>query len=132
VVQEMNAQAHFVRYVPPAFIPFHKGLYLQVSLTTALPESSAGSQYKVAALAFDEHVDFDGIDFATSIRVGGGEDTSAASQVGVGFIFSLNILRTYEQFDCTGQALLDSGYVLINGARVSLQLQNAEAGSAGR
>jgi hypothetical protein len=147
MVQEMNAQAHFVRYAPPAFIPFHKGLYLQVSLTTALPESSAGSQYKLAALAFDQHVahlirpalayfkedhgDFDGIDFATSIRVGG-EDTSAASEVAVEFIFSLNMLRTYEQFDCTGQALLDSGYVLINGERVSLQLQNAEAGSAGR
>src|ERR1700674_5391457 len=42
MVQDLNMQAHFVRYAPPAFIPFHKGLYLQLSLTTPLPESEGG------------------------------------------------------------------------------------------
>ena len=147
MVQDLNSQAHFVRYAPPAFIPFHKGLYLQLSLTTALPESAGGSQYKLAALAFDQHVahlirptlayfkedrgDFDGIDFGTSIRLGD-DKNSDGSQVAVEFIFPLTMLRAYEQFDCTGQQLVDSGFVLINGERVSLNLQIAEADSSWR
>jgi len=31
-------------------------------------------------------------------------------------------------YDSTGQQLINSGFVLINGERVSLDLQNAEAG----
>lgn len=143
MVQELNAQAHFVRYAPPAFIPFHRGLYLQLSLTTALPESDGGSRYKLAALAFDQHIahlirptlayfkedhgDFDGIDFSTSIRLGGDKNPDG-SLVAVEFIFPLTMLRAYEQFDCTGQQLIDSGFVLINGERVSLNLQIAEIG----
>ena len=46
----------------------------------------------------------------------------------VEFILHQNMLRAYEQFDCTGQQLIDSGFVLINGERVSLNLQIAEAG----
>jgi len=143
MVQALDAQAHFVRYAPPAFIPFHKGLYLQLSLTTALPESAAGSQYRLAALAFDQHVahlirpaleyfkdagsDFDGIDFSTSVRVGA-DKNSEGSPVAVELIFPMAALRSYQQFDLTGQQLIDSGYVLINGERVSLDLQIAEAG----
>jgi hypothetical protein len=143
MVQELNMQVHFVRYAPPAFIPFHKGLYLQLSLTTPLPESEGGSQYKLAALAFDQHIahlirptlayfkedqgDFDGIDLSTSVRLGA-DKNSDGSQVAVEFIFPLTMLRSYEQFDCTGQQLIDSGFVLINGERVSLNLQIAEAG----
>ena len=41
MVQELNAQAHFVGYAPPAFVPFHKGLYLQLSVTTTLPKTAA-------------------------------------------------------------------------------------------
>jgi hypothetical protein len=146
MVQELNSQAHFVRYAPPAFIPFHKGVYLQLSLTTALLESAAGSEYKLAALAFDQHIahlirpsltyfkddhgDFDGIDFATTVRLG--DKDSEGGQVAVEFVFPLTMLRTYEQFDCTGQQLIDSGFVLINGERVSLNLQNAEAGMPSR
>jgi len=143
MVQELNTRAHFVRYAPPAFIPFHNGLYLQLSLTTALPESEGGSRYKLAALAFDEHIapllrptltyfkedrgDFDGIDFSTSIRLGGDKNPDG-SVVAVEFIFPLTMLRAYEQFDCTGQQLIDAGFVLINGERVSLHLEIAEIG----
>jgi len=144
MVQELNTQARFVRYAPPAFIPFHNGLYLQLSVTTSLPESAEGSQYKLAALAFDQHIvhlirpsleyfkedhsDFDGIDFSTSVRLGA-DKNSDGSPVAVEFIFPLNMLRLYRQFDCTGQQLIDSGFVLINGERVSLNLQIAEAGT---
>lgn len=142
MVQEINSQAHFVRYAPPAFIPFHNGLYLQLSVTTALPQTAAGSQYRLAGLAFDQHIahlirpvlayfktqaDFDGIDFSTSVRLGG-DQSSDGSPIAVEFIFPLNLLRSYAQFDCTGQQLIDASFVLINGERVSLNLQMAEAG----
>lgn len=143
MVQDLDAQAHFVRYAPPAFIPFHNGLYLQLSVTSTLPESAAGSQYKLAALAFDQHIahlirpvlayfkeergDFDGVDFSASVRLGTGQ-TSDGSSVAVELILPQNMLRAYERFDCTGQQLIDSGFVLINGERVGLNLQIAEAG----
>lgn len=143
MVQDLDAQAHFVRYAPPALIPFHNGLYLQLSVTSTLPESAAGSQYKLAALAFDQHIahlirpvlayfkeergDFDGVDFSASVRLGTGQ-TSDGSSVAVEFILPQNMLRAYERFDCTGQQLIDSGFVLINGERVGLNLQIAEAG----
>ena len=145
--QDLNAQAHFVRYAPPAFIVFHKGLYLQLSVTTTLLQSPAGSQYRLAALAFDQHIahlirptlaffkedpgDFDGIDISTSVRLGGDKD-SEGSPIAVEFIFPLSSLKAYKQFDVTGQQLIDSGFVLINGERVSLNLQIAEDGVLSR
>jgi hypothetical protein len=144
MVQELNAQAHFLPYAPPAFVPFHGGRYLQLSVTTTLADLTAGSPYKLAALAFDRHIahlirptleyvkadrgDFDGIDFSSSIRLGADKD-SDGSTIAVEFILPLNALRTYEAFDVTGQQLIDSGFVLINGERVSLDLQIAEAAS---
>jgi hypothetical protein len=141
MVQEVNTQAHFVRYAPPAFIPFHAGLYLQLSVTTALPQTAAGSQYKLAALAFDQQVahlirtvlaylktpgDFDGIDFSTSVHLDG-DQSADGSPLAVEFIFPMALLRSYAEFDCTGQQLIDASFVLINGERISLNLQMAEA-----
>ncbi|MGD0049465.1 MAG: hypothetical protein ABSE42_20940 [Bryobacteraceae bacterium] len=143
MVQELNTQAHFVGYAPPAFIPFHKGLYLQLSVTTTLPKTTAGSQYRLSALAFDQHIAhlirpvleyfksqeaFDGIDFSTTVRLAG-EQSADGGTVAVEFIFPMSLLHTYAQFDCTGQQLIDASFVLINGERVSLNLQMAEAGS---
>ncbi len=141
MVEELNGQAHFVRYSPPMFIPFHKGLYLQLALTTALPEGSGGSQYRMVALAFDRHIarlirptleyfkdeasDFDGISFSTTVRAGSNDSEGAA--LAVEFIFPMRMLRLYQQFDCTGQMLIDSAFVLINGERSGVDLQSAEA-----
>ena len=36
-------------------------------------------------------------------------------------------MKCYVQYDCTGQQLINSGYVLINGERVTLDLQKAES-----
>lgn len=142
MVQEINAQAHFVRYAPPALIPFHNGLYLQLSMATMLPRNAAGSQYRLSALAFDQHIahlirpvlehvksheNLDGIDFSTAVRIEG-DSAGDGTVVAVEFIFPLNLLRSYAQFDSTGQQLIDGGFVLINGERVSLNLQIAEAG----
>jgi hypothetical protein len=143
MVKELDSQAHFVSYAPPAFIPFRSQPYLQLSLTTTLPPGAAGSQYRLAALAFDQHIahliravmayfkdhpDFDGVDFSTSVRLA--TATADASSLAVEFIFPIKLMRSYADFDCTGQQLIDAAYVLINGERVSLNLQAAEAGAA--
>jgi hypothetical protein len=144
LVRELDQEAHFISYAPPAFIPFHKGAYLQLSIVTTLQEKEGGSQYRVAALAFDEHIahlirpvlasvktrpDFDGIDFSASVRMGG---ASGAGAVAVEFVFPTNALVAYQDYDCTGQQLINLGFVLINGERVSLDLQSAESVTAQR
>ena len=56
IVHELDAQAHFVSYAPPTLIAFRNASYLQLSITTTLAPSDSGSQYRIAALAFDQHV----------------------------------------------------------------------------
>jgi hypothetical protein len=141
LVRDLDKDAHFVSYAPPTFIEFHKGAYLQLSMTTTLKGSDSGSRYRLAALAFDEHIshlirpvlqswktrpDFDGFDFSTSVRTAAGAGTEA-----VEFIFPTAALECYEQYDCTGQQLINLGFVLINGERVSLDLQSAETSVSG-
>lgn len=146
MLKELDSQAHFVPYAPPSFIAFRGGQYLQIPITTTLKASDSGSQYKLAALAFDRHVahlirpvlayfkdsaGFTGIDFSTTVRLAGANAESAEGEA-VEFIFPMAAMRGYEQFNLTGQQLLDAGIVLINGERAGLELQAAEATGAPR
>lgn len=139
VLQDLDSTAHFVSYAPPAFVPFKLGAYLQLSMTTELDADSSGSQYREAALAFDKHIshllrpvlarfketsNFDGIDFSTTVKITG--DKANSHEQAVEYILPFAALRCYANFDCTGQQLLNQGYVLINGERVGLELQSAE------
>jgi hypothetical protein len=132
----LDSEAHFVPYAPPpSFIGFRQGSYLQLSTSTPL-DAAASSRYKLAALAFDEHishlirplldyfpadVDFDGVDFSTSIHVAG--DSKSES---VEFFLTYRLMKCFASYDCTGQQLLDAGTVIINGERAALDLQIAE------
>ncbi len=150
IVSEMDGQANFVAYAPPSVVSFRKGAYLEFSVNSKLPAALAGSRYKLAALAFDDHIShlvrpiafqfqgdtpIDGIAFSTTIHTGavtapaaaGSKPAASDTTQAVEFFLPLESLRCYESFDCTGQQLLDSGSVLINGERVSLELQTAEA-----
>ncbi|MGO9619190.1 MAG: hypothetical protein ACLP6W_22600 [Bryobacteraceae bacterium] len=142
MLKEFDSQAHFVPYAPPSFIAFRGGQYLQIPITTTLAPSDSGSQYRLAALAFDRHIahlirpvlayfkdsaDFTGIDFSTTVRLAG---AAREGGVAVEFIFPLSALRSYEQYDLTGQQLLDASIVLINGERAGVDLQAAEARGA--
>ena len=142
MVKELDPQAHFVAYAPPKFVAFRQGIYLELSMNSNLPASAAGSRYKLAAMAFDDHVahlirpllvyfkeeqEFDGVGFSTTVHLAG---KSAGTSEAVEFYFPLSSLRCYEKYDCTGQQLLDTGTVLINGERVALDLQIAEGGSS--
>lgn len=144
IVKELDPQAHFVAYAPPAFVNFRHGVYLELSVTTSLPETARGSRYKLVALAFDEHIahllrsssgyfksalDFDGIAFSTTVHVPGSRDSENDNSVAAEFFFPFSALHCYENYDCTGQQLIDAGTVLINGERAGLDLLRAEAGT---
>lgn len=144
-MKELDPQAHFVAYASQSFVAFRQGIYLELSLNTTLPESAGGSRYKLAAMAFDDHVahlirptlayfkeesKFDGISFSTTVHLAG-LSPAAGKIEAVEFFFPFAALRCYEKYDCTGQQLVDTGAVLINGERVALDLQVAE-GSPGR
>jgi hypothetical protein len=143
MLQEMDPQAHFVGYAAPDFYVFRQGIYLELSTTSALSEAAAGSRYRIAAFAFDDHIahlvrpalgyfkgdqNFDGLAFSTTAKLQSKGNAPAES---IEFFFPFDALRCYERYDCTGQQLIDAGTVLINGERVSLDLQVAEGG-AGR
>ncbi len=143
VVKELDSQAHFVAYAPPAMVAFRKGAYLEFSVNSTVPAVADASQYKLAALAFDQHIahlvrpvmayfkgdlDFDGIAFSTTIHAQDKTPSSQGSEA-VEFFFPTAGLRCYESYDCTGQQLIDQGAVLINGERVTLDLEVASAGA---
>lgn len=147
MLKELDAQAHFVSYAAPSFVAFRENVFLELSLNTTLNEAAAGSRYRLAAMAFDDHIahlirpvlgylkldakqdpKFDGIGYSTTIHLQGKNQPASGSEA-VEFFFPLATLRCYETYDCTGQQLIDAGTVLINGERVSLDLQVAE-GSA--
>jgi len=141
VVHELDGDAHFVSYAPPMLVGFHAMSYLQLSIITNLAPQGGGSQYRIAALAFDRHVshlirpliamfpqdlEFDGIVFSSTVRIAGKTADSGISE-SVEFFLPFTELRRFEKYDITGQQLINSGFVLINGERVGLELQSAEA-----
>ena len=136
ILRDLGAQANFVSYAPPAFIGFHEGAYLQLSMTTTLEEKQSVNRYAAAALAFDDHVShlvrpvlayfqqdssFDGVDFSTTVK-----GSALEKSTSVEFFLPFSAMRCYAQYDCTGQQLLNSGIVLINGERAGLDLQASE------
>jgi len=136
MTKDLNNEAHFLPYAAPVFIGFRQAAYLQLSMTTPLNVPSGSSRYKLAALAFDEHVArlvrpvlnyfppdpvFDGICFSTMVHL-----TDGSSPAAVEFFLPFRMMRCFASYDCTGQQLLDSGTILINGERASLDLQVAE------
>jgi hypothetical protein len=137
MMKSLDKEAHFVPYAPPSFVGFRQGAYLQLSINTSLDVPAASSRYKLAALAFDDHishlvrplleffpgeVDFDGVDFSSVLHV----KTEDAKSESVEFFLPVRMMRCFAGYDCTGQQLIDAGTVLINGERSELNLQVAE------
>jgi hypothetical protein len=141
MLAELEPQAQFVAYAPPAIIAFRHQAYLELSVNTTLAEPADTSRYKLAALAFDEHLspllrrvlnyfpgdqNFDGISFSTTVHTSIRPGVATAQPLSVEYFFPLTALRRYAAFDCTGQQLIDAGTVLINGERAGITLQLAE------
>ena len=70
---------------------------------------------------FPQDADFDGIVFSSMIHVADGSSPEA-----VEFFLPFRVMRCFASYDCTGQQLLDSGTIVINGERAALDLQIAE------
>ncbi len=136
MLKALEPEVHFLPYASPTFIGFRQGAYLQLSFRTSLDVPDTSSRYKLAALAFDEHVShlirplldyfpadagFEGLDFSSTIHFAGESKVEA-----VEFFFPLRMMRCFASYDCTGQQLLDSGTVVINGERSAVDLQIAE------
>jgi hypothetical protein len=145
ILKEMDGQAHFVGYAPPRFVVFRQGIYLEFSINTSFSESAGASRYKLAALAFDNHIaqlirptleyfqgdqNFDGVGFSTTVHLESKTPAAKTNSEAVEFFFPFSGSRCYATYDCTGQQLVNDGTVLINGERVSLDLQVAEGGSS--
>jgi len=141
MVRELDDQAHFISYAPPAVILFRNASYLQLSIATTLGPSDSGSQYRIAALAFDRHVShlirptlaffeenpqFDGFVFSSAVHIPA-QGAGSTLTVSVEFFFPIAELRRYAKYDITGQQLINAGFVLVNGERVGLELQSAES-----
>lgn len=133
-----SAKFHFVDYAPPVFAVYHKKLVLQLTLRNpALFERSASSIYKRAAQSFDLFLapelkglmqklpvsaELDALDITVLNRVGVEKNSSEA----VEFICPLKPILTFLDDDITGQDLLNQCIILVNGIRISLNLQAVE------
>jgi hypothetical protein len=142
LISELKQQARLVDYAPPSFIAFHSGAYLQLSMNTDLEQPAGSSQYRIAAMAFESHIShvlrpvtkyfhdnpqFDGVDFTTTVH-----QSAQPSSLSVEFVVPFAALTCFEKYDCTGQELISRSIILINGERVALDLQKAEADSAAK
>ena len=144
MLKDLEPAAHFTTYAPPAFIAFRNQAFLELSLNTPLSQPVGTSRYKLAALAFDDQISplirrvltyfpgdqqFDGISFSTTIHTPAKPGAPAPKPLSVEFFLPLTALHCYEAYDCTGQQLLDAGIILVNGERIGINLQFAEATS---
>ena len=135
--RDLREQTHFAGYVQSQFVGFHEGAYLQLSILYEPSSVPDASRYKIAAITFDDHVshliraslahfqevtDFDGLVFSVIAKPKQGD-----SAVAVEYFLPFQAMHCYARYDCSGQELLDSGIVLINGERATLSLQIAEA-----
>lgn len=137
---DLRDQAHFAKYVDSGFVGFHEGAYLQLSVIYEPIAPSDASRYKLTAISFDDYIshlvrptlahfpdvsDFDGILYSVIVK-----PEKSESSVGVEFFLPFVAMRCFARYDCTGQELIDSGFVLINGERATVNLVSAEASPA--
>jgi hypothetical protein len=137
--KEGVAKFHFVDYAPPSFAVFHNQLVLQVTLRNSLRfDKETSSIYKRAAQSFDlflapqlkdllekipAEAPFDGLDISLLNQLG--SDPRGSSEA-VEFIFPRKVVRQFVEAEVTNQQLIDQSVVLVNGVRITLNLQLVE------
>jgi hypothetical protein len=130
---------HFVNYAPPSFVIYRNQVVLQITLrNTNHFSQDSSSLYKRAAQSFDlflatqlkdilDKVPGDALFAAYDITILNqlGIDAHAASEA-IEFICPKNLLRQFVEADITNQQLIDQSVVMVNGVRISLNLQLVE------
>jgi hypothetical protein len=137
---EGTARFHFVDYAPPGLAQFRDQVYLQLTLRN--PEKfdkDTTSIYKRAALSFDLFLapqikgivdklpriaGVSGVGFSILNEVS--STSGAQSSEALEFFFPRLALERFAKAEITNQALINQGVVLINGVRISLDLQRVE------
>ena len=138
--REGAAKFHFVEYAPPSFVIFRDRAALQATLRNPEPfDKDASSIYKRAARSFDLFLapqlrwiiskipdipelgalDISIVNELTSARA----DKSSEA---IEFILPLNDARRFAAAEITNQDLIDRSVVLVNGARIALNLAQVE------
>jgi hypothetical protein len=130
---------HFVDYAPPAFMVFQNKIALQVTLKNPMQFGPTKSSiYKRAAQTFDlflagqlkdltervpKELDFQLFDFSVLNKLAPGpKGTSEAIE----FICPKPAVLQFVSAEITNQQLLDQSIILVNGVRISLNLQLVE------
>jgi hypothetical protein len=126
---------HFVDYAPPSFVVYHNKIVLQFTLRDPAPfQTSSSSIYKRAAQSFDLFLaprlralmpklpssdEIEAIDFSVLHHLGGEKESSETAE----FICPVKALRSFTADDITSQELINQSIVLVNGVRITLNLQ---------
>ena len=133
------ANFHFVQYAPPSFAVFRNQIVLQLTLRNPSSfDKEATSIYKRAARSFDlflapqlksilesvpEDKDIGGLDISIINDLTG---STAHSSEALEFALPSKALRKFANADITNQELINKSVVLVNGVRVTLNLQQVE------
>ncbi len=141
LTNEGKAKYQFVDYDPPAFLIVNKQMALQMTLHNALHfDAEKTSIYKRAAQTFDlflapklkdilvsvpRDANFDIYDFSVVNLFATAPGAKERSEA-VEFILPKNLAQQFADSEITNQALIDKSQVLINGVRISLNLQLVE------
>ena len=129
----------FVSYAPPSFVVFRNQVVLQFTLRNPNSfDKEATSIYRRAARSFDlflapqlksileripDDAELDGVDITilTDLTATAGHSSEALE-----LICPLKALRKFADADITNQQLINQSVVLVNGVRISLNLQQVE------
>jgi hypothetical protein len=122
----------------PSLALFRNSLYLQLTLRNPeVFDKEKTSLYKRAALSFDTFLaphladlvsripaisSLKGLDITILVSVSSSSSPSEA----VEFIFPLAAMHSFASYEITNQQLIEQGLVIVNGVRISLNLQQVE------
>jgi hypothetical protein len=137
--KELASRFHSVDYAPPSFGVFRNQIVLQITLrNTSRFNRDTTSIYKRAAQSFDLFLgpqlkdllekipagsEFNALDISVLNQLSPDSKTSSEA---IEFVFPLQIARKFVDSDITNQQLIDQSVVLVNGMRISLDLQRVE------
>ncbi len=130
---------HFVDYAPPSFVLFQDHVALQLTLRNpARFDREHTSIYKRAAQSFDlflapqlkdvlsrisTEVEFPALDITVLTEF---QSPSSGSPEAIEYVCPLKALREFADARITNQDLINQSVVLVNGVRISLDLQRVE------
>ena len=138
LAKEGAERYHFVDYAPPSLALFRNKICLQLTLRNpALFDRNTTSIYKRAAQSFDLFLAPSLKDILARVpeskEIGGLDITvldqfaaNSSSPEAVEYVIPLSVLRHFADYSITNQDLINQSVVLVNGVRISLDLQKVE------